>query len=256
MNLLRLLVPSKIKLKDRNIYLYSPSKRQTLVAKKHINDANIKATRDFLESIGVSDGMILDIGANIGYYSILYTLAMPDCTIAAFEPSKRSYRFLQMNTGDFHRIMPIHNGFSDTEKKVTLSMPKNLPKDRKGNTGLMSLSGGGNNSEEVQLKTLDDLYGYELGEIYFRNKIQYIKIDVEGHELQVINGGKKTLRKHKPHVELEFNKTIDSDPMRLFKAMKDLNYLPKYFNDNGIESFTMKAFRAKPKVTNVIFKKD
>jgi FkbM family methyltransferase len=38
----------------------------------------------------------------------------------------------------------------------------------------------------------------KLDNFYFQKKIDFIKIDTEGHDLQVLKGGKKTIKKYKP----------------------------------------------------------
>ena len=43
----------------------------------------------------------------------------------------------------------------------------------------------------------------KLDEFHFKNKISFIKIDVEGHEIQVINGAKNLIKKFKPNLMIE-----------------------------------------------------
>tara|TARA_Y100000741_G_scaffold364082_1_gene354010 strand:+ start:8770 stop:9501 length:732 start_codon:yes stop_codon:yes gene_type:complete len=72
----------------------------------------------------------------------------------------------------------------------------------------------------VSLKMLDDL-------LEDRKKINFIKIDVEGHEMKAILGSMKTIKRHKPFLYIEilrekWNKSLDSSD--LCELLKNLNY--------------------------------
>lgn len=58
-----------------------------------------------------------------------------------------------------------------------------------------------------------------------RDKIDFVKIDTEGYDLQVLKGMKKTIKKYKPVFLIEYNKLLYS---KIVKELK--NYFQYYYN--------------------------
>ena len=100
-------------------------------------------------------------------------------------------------------------------------------------------------SFDVNVKKLDNLQ--------FENPISFIKIDVEGHEIEVIKGAIKTINKNKPILLIEIEeiyskkKVIDT-----IKFINALGYNSYYFNEKKlISTTTLTNFDA---YNNYIFK--
>ena len=175
----------------------------------------VKIASDFLGAIGATDIVVLDIGANVGDYSAAILRVFPKAKIFAFEPSSYALTVLQerFKGNDSVTIVPYALGSSNSMKTLWSDV---------AGSGLASLSKrrlnpfdtGFNVSEQVEVITLDSWVD--------NTKIlpSFIKIDVEGHELDVLKGGSKTLSK--VHlVQFEFGgANIDS---RTF--FRDLWYL-------------------------------
>jgi len=68
--------------------------------------------------------------------------------------------------------------------------------------------------DEFNIKTI------KLDNIKFKNKISFIKIDVEGHELSVIEGAKNTIKKNKPNLLVEIEEKHSHK-----KLSESLNYI-------------------------------
>jgi hypothetical protein len=66
----------------------------------------------------------------------------------------------------------------------------------------------------------------KLDNFYFQKKIDFIKIDTEGHDLQVLKGGKKTIKKYKLILLIEYNKGL------FFKICSELgkNFKAYYYS--------------------------
>jgi FkbM family methyltransferase len=132
------------------------------------------------------ESIALDIGANIGYYSLLFATICKK--VYAFEPERENYELLKRNIDLNHfgdRITTERKALSDHEGKLTL----NLDRYNFGGHSIIAprhLEG----TETVSGVRLDD---------YFKNKEKpdYIKIDVEGYEKTVIRGGKQIFRNAK-----------------------------------------------------------
>jgi FkbM family methyltransferase len=135
----------------------------------------------------------LDIGANIG--SITFAIAnfvKPNGKVFAIEPGPEPYNRLEFNLNlntSLSQIISLHKvGFSD---KVENKYWKEIYS--RGNAGF--------NDEEGIIMKLSTLDNFEKQQEI--QKIDLIKIDVEGMELEILKGGLNTLNKHKPFVYYE-----------------------------------------------------
>jgi hypothetical protein len=80
----------------------------------------------------------------------------------------------------------------------------------------------------IPLKRLDDIARTMSGEISF------IKIDVEGHELEVLRGGVQTLKKHRPNLLIEIEDRHSTVPIsETFSLLENLGYNGYFLNSNG-----------------------
>ena len=144
----------------------------------------------------IKDNMtIFDVGANIGDYTKKAISITPKLKIYCFEPVKATFNTLNKNLEsvrvDF--IKTFNFGYSD--KSETLAM--NIYGDNAGSNSLYyhEYHADVSNSlnipiriEEVNLKKIDD---FILGNNI--TSVDFLKIDVEGHELKVLRGALKSL---------------------------------------------------------------
>lgn len=132
--------------------------------------------------------VFLDIGANIGLYSV-YIGALDSLKEShAFEPVLRNFYQLNANLmlNDLHHKVLSHRAaLSSSEGSVTINIDPN-------STGVSRIDFGDRDAaqftqeELVDTKTLDSLYSWV-------NRKIFMKIDVEGHEIEALKGMKKTL---------------------------------------------------------------
>tara|TARA_Y100000739_G_scaffold33158_1_gene25291 strand:+ start:244 stop:1191 length:948 start_codon:yes stop_codon:yes gene_type:complete len=135
-----------------------------------------------LEQI-VKPGMrILDIGANIGYYAIMESILIGKSgNLIAVEPSKSNVELLKKNL-ELNNIknVEIHEGAisdEDKYKKFFLSNMSNLNTFHNIGTGKRFLNG-----ETLNVKT------YTVNTILKDRPLDLMRMDVEGHEVEVLNG--------------------------------------------------------------------
>ena len=139
---------------------------------------------------------ILDIGADIGYYSLLYASKCgPQGSVAAFEPDPEPWPILNDNIA--RHGLPNIRAYA-----MALS-------DHRGH-GMMKLGGrgqmypdqekDGNNTNTVEMIPLDE-YWPQLA----WNQLDLVKIDVEGAEMSILKGMKKVLEEYHPHILLEIH---------------------------------------------------
>lgn len=180
-----------------------------------------------------NDSVIFDIGANIGIFSLSYSLLYKESQVYSFEPVPFIYDTLVTNVnlnGTLKpRIRTFNFGFSDSERYLELSIPTPLQHKRYEpqndiNWGLYSIHGKGKKKIKGYFITLDDFCAKQS-----INRIDLIKIDVEGHEFEVLTGAKKTIEKKRPIIYMEFNdltKTLSEHSVNLFENFfREYNYL-------------------------------
>lgn len=159
-----------------------------------INGCYDKESISIFNRIISKDFICLDVGANIG--SISFALCNnlgPNGKVYAFEPGPNIFGRLsenvRMNPSLDGRLELIKAGLADKEKELYWAEVEDNP----GNAEFSK-----NNGIKIELTTLDALVKKEKLE-----KVDFIKIDVEGMEIEVIKGGLSTIRDHKPLIYYE-----------------------------------------------------
>ncbi len=120
------------------------------------------------------DGACLDVGANIGNHAVFFADHFRE--VLAFEPNPRCFALLRINAALKDNIACFGFGLSDADGRSTLNVPQ-------GNAGMASLArvaGGDATAVACELRRLDGL------EALASRRVAMIKIDVEGHEPDVL----------------------------------------------------------------------
>jgi FkbM family methyltransferase len=146
--------------------------------------------------------LIFDVGAHTGNYSTaLYNFFKEKAIIHAFEPAKKTHIQLLIHLNDNKQIIANNFGLGDSEKYQILYSNEDC-------SGLASvykrkldhLGCYLNKLEKVKLSTID---------IYCKanniNRIHFLKLDIEGHELNALNGASQMLNEKRIEViQFEF----------------------------------------------------
>lgn len=123
------------------------------------------------------DAVVIDAGANMGVFSIFAAVNHPRASIHAFEPTPSTFEVLRENTKYYPNIKIYNFGLGEKEKKASI---------------LLASGSGGNYIGEggipVQIKTIDS----------FNLPADFVKMDTEGYEANILRGVAETLRKYKP----------------------------------------------------------
>ena len=131
-------------------------------------------------------GVAIDIGANVGLWS--RDLAQRFERVIAIEPVETFTECLKKNVPWQNlEVWPIALGTEDTKIDMIVT---------EGNTGHSHVDLSTIGSGQVQMKKLDSL-GLNF------DSIDYIKIDCEGYELQILQGGENIIKYHKPTIVVE-----------------------------------------------------
>ncbi len=173
------------------------------------NHKNLKSSGEiyFLEMVcKEKPNLCLDIGANIGNYS-RYLLENSLTKIIAFEPMPQSFTELQKLKRIYEERLNIFRvGLGDKKTNKFLYYDKNNLQWANFNNEVNSINYLRNNNKKIKCKidTLDNIFK-KNNKIKIK-KIDLIKIDTEGFELEVLQGGQKIIKKYKPkYIQLEYN---------------------------------------------------
>lgn len=150
------------------------------------------------DSSGRGGVVAVDIGANVGTWTEGLLKARPQAKVFAFEPSGEAFEELSKKFSTTPNVRLVRAAVGNTNGSATLwadTPGSGLASLTKRKLDHMSIDFG--HSENVDLVTLDEWCGF--------NKVEptLIKIDVEGHELDVLKGGLNTLKGAKV-VQFEF----------------------------------------------------
>lgn len=129
-------------------------------------------------NIKVTNGIIIDCGANIGLATLYFKKRFPMSKIYALEPESSNFELLKRNTERHNDVVPIHAAVWDKDGKV----------------GVIDTGGGkasfitqnsddhkGELIEEIRAMTMDSI----INEIHSDKRIDLLKIDIEGSEFEI-----------------------------------------------------------------------
>lgn len=148
-----------------------------------------------LSKINIGD-VVVDIGANIGYDTVLFADKVGKSgKVIAIEPDPTNFEILQKNIKEnkLFNVVPVQAALGDVNKKMKIYESEENFGDHR------MWEEKGRNSKDVFCRRLDDL----LKELEYE-KINFIKMDVQGFEEKVIAGGEKIIEKYKPTIFFEY----------------------------------------------------
>ncbi len=170
------------------------------------------------------DAVVFDIGANIGFYAV--PLASRVARVYAVEPFARNRERLRENLR-LNRVDAtiLEQGLSDKSGTARLTLRDDFQKGADTGNAAIWIDDGTDarfRAVEIALETLDSVAARE-----HLARLDYIKIDVEGHEDAVFAGGRETLRRFRPLVQAEANLTyferkgvdVDAGVFEVFRAL-------------------------------------
>lgn len=162
-------------------------------------------------------GVFFDVGAYFGYYALL--AAKRGARAFAFEPSPGNFALLEtqiaLNSLDQVQAFQLALSHAPGWGRFAVAAPENR--------GTGHLVGAHDEGEEVLLTTLD-AFMTEHG----ITRLDAMKVDVEGAELQVLAGGRETLQRHRPTLLVEVNgpclQRFGRSEAELVQMLRELGY--------------------------------
>ena len=196
-----------------------------------------KPTDELLKKLIRSGDLIFDIGANIGYLSLLFNSLLKNTgTVVAIEPSTRCFHQLQRNTAFSEKIQTLNVAISNRTEKLQFAETKCLERSSLETVNTYA------KTIDVEAIQLDDLcleYGMP----------DFIKIDVEGHEFAVFQGAEKMLSsKLRPLIYFEalnstalkkciqIIETLSENSFKIYRSSQQAKLLP-WQHPNGLNDY-------------------
>ena len=168
-----------------------------------------------------------DIGANLGFYACLFaTLVKDQGRVVAFEPLASTRAFLERNIrlNGFRNVTIKNMALGDMPERRQIFLDH--PDWAEGTVSLKSMQGA--HAEVIDVDTIDNL-GAGLP------APDFIKIDVEGFQMEVLNGGKKFFSRSSPMVMAE-----------LRDGQGVMDEAQKFFHSHGYSIYEFHKFSLKP----------
>jgi FkbM family methyltransferase len=167
--------------KPYGFYVYARSKTDDLY---HAVPKREKDVHDIIINLLRDGDVFVDVGANIGYYTILASKIVGDRgKVISIEPISNTFKILKFNVfklNELKNVKLIENAAWCEKDTIKFSLPT-------GYYGIASAVQNYKDEEvEVDTVTLDDL-------LQPFDTVRLMKIDVEGSEYEVLLGASKTL---------------------------------------------------------------
>lgn len=179
---------------------------------------------------------IFDVGAFTGVFSLAAVTAHPTCFVMAFEPSSVTYSRLLVNisaNGFDARIAPVWSGLGKDNGKLDLHHPSGVYVLSSDESFVTDRIGEPWFSETVPVLTLDHLLAHQaryrtqtIIDVDF-SSVDLVKIDVEGFELDVLEGMRGAFERYKPTAIIE---VFDLTEVRAIRAIAGADYRAFYID--------------------------
>ena len=190
------------------------------IIKNEIFDKKIFIT---INNLIKSNSIVIDVGANFGQMSVLWSKCKTDVEVYSFEASNYIFQILEKNIRvNKANVKPFNYFVGNKTNKDFLIKKPNL---RDFTTY------GSNHLREVSNKSLSEVEKVEaikIDDLRFNKNISAMKIDVQGYDLEVLKGAKNTINKHKMPIVFEYEKDFEKNLNYKFdnfkKFIEEINY--------------------------------
>jgi len=181
------------------------------------------------------DMTCLDIGSNIGYYVMLEKKILGDTgKIIALEPSPENFKYLTKNVQRTNSTnIELHNiAAGNVRGKLDFFMY-----DGESNSGHIVPDNSFKNASgkiiQVPVTPIDIL----VKDLNI-NKLDFLRMDVEGYEFEILKGMLNTLEKYRPIIQIEVHRSImgNENTKKFFEILQKLDYEIKSYIPREIDT--------------------
>lgn len=159
-------------------------------------------------------GTVIDVGACLGDHTLSYArMVEENGTVIAFEPNAEAFECLKHNMRGLKQVMSLEIALGSESKIVSCSKSIKEPDNLGACSVVENIDGN------TAMSKLDYLPLFRLN---------FLKIDAEGWEPDIIEGAKATLLRFKPVILVEINRPIlaarGKSPEDIFKPLREMGY--------------------------------
>lgn len=227
-------------------YFYSEKKKDSYSIVFFFNKINLKVNRSnymggmmlwtgfhhlneilYLEKYLKKDMTFVDVGANQGEFTLFAAFKLTDGLVISFEPLGKNLKslFENISLNNFSNISINQFGLSNKNEKLPIYTSENKLLHSGVHEGLSSIYKTDDRSileEVVDIKVFDIEYFDKI------QKLDFVKIDIEGAELYCLKGMEKSINKFRPQILIEINdetfRAAGYTKRELLNYIKTLNY--------------------------------
>lgn len=166
---------------------------------------------------------VIEVGGHIGYLSLYFShLVGSDGSVVVFEPSDANRRLLQLNVASARNVRISQLAVSNRSGESVFYVDNLTGQNNSLVRAFEGLAANVSNAPGVEVVTTEvtvktSTLDQELNSIHGH----LLKIDVEGHELEVLEGGVNWLARTKPFIMLE----VQRNHSEVFRILTDLGYV-------------------------------
>jgi len=210
-SLIRDLIPRKIQVPVKYWYSYF--------------NGMLEPEINFLKLIIPTNGYAIDIGGNRGVYS--YKLNLLRLKVETFEPNLHCFKILNAWARNNRNITVHQIALSNSSGAANLHIPvDDSGVEHDSSATIENIEFDNQTNQSVVMETLD----------HFQfQRVDFIKVDVEGHESTLLDGAEATLKRCKPSILIEIEQRHnDEDISKIFSKITNHGYKGYFLRNNTI----------------------
>lgn len=178
--------------------------RSEIINNKIFDEKVYEAARKYIKE----DSIVLDVGANFGQLSLLFSKCKRNVEVYSFEASKYIYEILEKNIFINNANIKSFNNLVGNETKEDQLIKKiDISKYYTYGSNMIEKIESNINS----ISHVEKINSIRIDDIFFDKKISLIKIDVQGYDLEVLKGAKKTILRHQVPVIFEYESDFENN---------------------------------------------
>ncbi|MFP6584098.1 MAG: FkbM family methyltransferase, partial [Candidatus Hydrogenedentota bacterium] len=231
--------------RDRSNKIQLEVPRSLLGTFKEIYLGDIYAMKTLCDALP-KDSNVIDVGANVGIFSLRLLALKPDATVVAYEPLPSNFEMLQRNAeinpqivDNFRVFQRAVTGGSESEQTIYFNPEKSFTP-----TASLIESFDTSNRGSIQVKTdsLDSIVTEHSME-----RIHLLKLDCEGSEFDILDGASPELIARIAAIVMEVHESGENTIERMKDSLETMGFsVTDRVIDDGVA--LMRAFRPKASV--------
>lgn len=179
------------------------------LTKENFSGRNVEPELVWIKEYLNSNAVIFDIGANVGTFLYQFENKLKHQNIYAFEPNKKlNIRLKRLFPSMNISAVALSDENTTAQFKVPIIKGKMVASRGTLNTSYKEKDEENSYTETVKVVKLDD-----WAKSKNIQKIDFIKIDVEGNEMKTLFGGKETIQKFRPTLMVEMEQRHHEQPI-------------------------------------------